>query len=123
MYNLKVRVLIGVSNLIFGVVSSFVALSTLLFTLPKLNRMYAAMNVELSGSQTLNFLWPLLLLIVGIIQIVTALGIFQVIFKDKTDKFFRFGIILLVVFFIIGGLFYTFTFYSMLSPLYQLTAE
>lgn len=119
--------LVGLINFFFGIIVLRISVPYVLFTIPKLVDMYADAEVpywlkggELPYSSNTIYLFPTLLILLGLINVVVGLGNFNLIFKSKSDLIFKLGVFFALVSFIVVGMMFSGTI-SLPYPIHTLS--
>lgn len=113
---------IGLINLFFGIVEILVGIPYLLFTIPRLYKMYENLKVDLPYSLSMAYLYAALLILLGFINVLSGLGNFNIIFKNKSELMHKVGLFLVILSFVITGLVVSGMINSMINPVYNLSA-
>ncbi|MFC1622002.1 hypothetical protein ACFL13_01275 [Patescibacteria group bacterium] len=111
--------IIGLINSFFGIIQLTLGLFYLFITMPRLQNMYANLDVETE----VNISYPYLaiLIFLGIVNIFVALANFNLILKDKSDLMYKLGIFMAIGSFIFTGLATGFLINSTITPIYVFT--
>lgn len=108
-------------NLFLGIIQAIILVVFLVFTLPKLMSLYSEFNAK-QPSYSLTYLGLGIVLLIALASLFTG---FKLISKTKEnkDKYFYAGIILIVVTFVLSGLFTGIGSLSAILPIYNLTSK
>lgn len=112
---------VGLINLFFGIIEILVGVPYIFFTMPKLIIMYENLNTDYNP--TTAYLYPVFLILLGLVNVLTGLGNFDVIFKNKSDLIYKIGMFLVLLSFIVTGLVVSIMINSMISPIYELSTN
>ncbi len=113
--------IVGLINLFFGIVEILIGIPYILFTIPKLLKMYDDLKVDLPYNPASAYLYAAFLILLGLVNVLVGLGNFSVIFKNKSDLFYKIGILFVIFSLIISGMAVSRMVYTTISPIYNLT--
>lgn len=112
--------IVGILNLFLGVLEVVYPLFALIFTLPKLTRLYSDFGAEMP-SFTPTYLILGIVVLIGVGNLFFG---FNLISKSgKKDKYFKYALILVIASLLLGGVFYSITSLSVILPIYNLTSQ
>ena len=110
--------IIGITNLFFGLAQLIVSSSFLVFTLPKLNDLYAQFQV-VRPNAWIPYAIGIVVIVAGLINIYLGIKNFQ---KHKEqEKYFKFGLISAIITFALSGILVSLLTLSVVLPMYNLT--
>lgn len=113
--------IIGILNFLLGIPTLLLSLSFSIFVIPKLNQLYAEFNTNNSGNVILSYIIVLVLLIIAIANI--FLGIKEFSNTQKKEIYFKYGVIMAVVAFLLGGVLTGLMTLSVILPIYNLSSS
>lgn len=111
---------VGIVDLFLGTIDIIYSLFIFLFTLPKLNSLYSEFSAESSAFNSTSLVL-ILLLLMGMADI--FFGVNLVSNSEKKVKYFKFGLVFLIINLLLVGIFYAITSLSIIIPIYQLTSS
>ena len=110
--------IVGIVNLLLGLVGIIIQLNTLLFIYPKLFSLYKDFNAELPlSTQTYPYIQIAIMLILAVIAFV---GVKLILSKNPNKKLFVAGLISLIVILLLIFLNYISFLSGLVTPLYNL---
>jgi hypothetical protein len=115
-----VKIVVGLINFFFGIIEILGGVTYILFTIPKLLKVYENLNVEPYNPGT-AYLYPALLVLLGLVNVLIGLGNFSVIFKNKSDLVYKIGIFLVTLSFIVTKPIVSNMVNSVVNPIYRLS--
>lgn len=113
--------IVGIINLLLGGLQIIYPLFALLFTLPRLTRLYSEFNAE-GPSFTTTYLVLGFVIFVGLANLFLGLKLFSKA-EGITKKYFKYGLALVIVSFLLMGLFSSIASLSIALPIYNLTSQ
>jgi len=112
--------IVGILNLFLGALEVIYPLFALIFTIPRLTMLYSEFGAEMP-----SFISTYLIL--GFVILVGAGNLFfgfnLVSKSEKKDKYFKYGLILLITSFLLGGVLFSIVSLSVILPIYNLTSQ
>jgi hypothetical protein len=112
---------IGFVNLFFGMVEILIGVPYILYTIPKLLKMYEDLGVNLPYTPSTAYLFPAFLILLGLVNVMAGFGNFHILFKNKSELIYKVGMFLVILSFILTGLFLSNMINSMINPIYSLS--
>lgn len=111
------KFLVALVNSFFGIALTLLGFLFAFVTAPKLQSLYSSLNTDV---QVNPYPTIVALIVLGIVNLVVALANFNLIFKEKNELFFKLGLILVVITFVLSGLLVGFLATSALNPIYSI---
>lgn len=112
--------IVGIVNLIAGVIQIIFSLLFLLSTLPKLASIYSNINKE-GPSYPAAYLMFGLIILLGIASLVAGFKLMRG--YENREKYLKFGLALIIIAVSLSGFLVSVAVVSIIMPLYSLTSE
>jgi len=112
---------VGVLDFLLGIPILLLSVSFSIFVIPKLSQLYLEFNTNNSGNIIFSYIIVLFLLIIAVANI--FLGIKGFSNTSKKEIYFKYGLIMAVVTFILSGLLVGLMTLSVILPIYNLTSS
>lgn len=112
--------IVGVVNFFFGFFEVVYPLIVILFTIPRLTELYSEFQTKGPNLIPIYIILSIVILI-GIGNFFLGVKLFSI--SENKDKYFKYAIILIVINFLLGGIFTQIVSLSVLMPIYNLTSE
>ncbi|OIO15500.1 hypothetical protein COV53_04035 [Candidatus Gottesmanbacteria bacterium CG11_big_fil_rev_8_21_14_0_20_37_11] len=113
--------IVGIINLFLGIPILLLALSFFILIIPKLSQLYSEFHASSQVSITSSYAVTIILLLTASANI--FLGIKGISISQKKDKYFKYGLLLVIVTFLFSGFFIGILNLSVLLPIYNLTKQ
>lgn len=113
--------IVGIIDLFFGISQFLISIIFPLSVFPELSKMYADFNVNSQLNFTSGYIVVMFILIIAVTNL--FLGVKGFTKTNEKDKYFRYGIISVVVTFFLTGILVAILNFSIISPIYNLTSQ